>query len=107
MKKTSRKSKKVVKKKPSAPKVPEVMKTLPDVVPGAVNVAFSFDELANYAQLLHIMSENLDSMAIVAAEDKDVKTFDVLTARSQLSLLLAGKLSAHYVIGESPSREVH
>ena len=86
-------------------KVVEEMKVLPALVPGAVNIPFTPDELSSYAQLLSIMSQGLQQMADDASNDPTSR--DILTARSQLSALLAGKLGAHYTMGESPSREVH
>ena len=97
----NKKAKKIVKKKP------EVMKELPELVYGAVNVPFTPEELASYAQLLGIMSQGLLQMAQDAATNNDDNAVSILTARSQLSAVLAGKLSAHYDIGESPSRNVH
>src|ERR1035437_811291 len=100
MKKTSKRTKKTA---AAVVKKPEVMKVLPELVYGAVNVPFTPDELTNYAQLLHVMSQGLQDMAANAFKSNDSISFDILTARSQLSALLAGKLSAHYEIGESPS----
>jgi len=101
MKKTSKAKKKV------EPKVEEALKILPELVPGAVNVAFTPDELSNYAQLLGIMSQGLEQMALDAEKLNDPQAFAILKARSQLSAVLANKLSAHYNMGESPSRDVH
>jgi hypothetical protein len=101
MKKTSKKAKvKEVKKE-------EVELKLPELTPGAVNVAFTSEELFSYAQLLNVMSQGLEQMALDAAKINDLKACDILTARSQLSAVLAGKLSSHYIMGESPSRDVH
>jgi hypothetical protein len=93
-------------KKPKEAKI-EKLKELPELVPGNVNVAFTPEELSNYAQLLSLMSHALEEMALSAAKVNDLQSFDILKARSQLSALLAGKLNAHYNIGESPSRDVH
>lgn len=106
------KHKKAAKKKTnsrsrSSSNVPEVMKVLPEVVPGAVNIPFTPEELLNYAQLLSVMSQGLEQMALDAAKLNNNEAVDILTARSQLSAVLAGKLSSHYIIGESPSRSVH
>jgi hypothetical protein len=106
MKKTSKKAKvKEVKKEEVELKLPELK--LPELTPGAVNVAFTSEELFSYAQLLNVMSQGLEQMALDAAKINDLKACDILTARSQLSAVLAGKLSSHYIMGESPSRDVH
>ena len=88
-------------------KKPEVMKELPAFVPGAVNIPFTPDELLDYAQLLSVMSQGLEQMALDAAKINNMEAVEILNARSQLSAVLAGKLSSHYVMGESPSRDVH
>jgi len=103
MKKTSKKHKRQDLKK----KTEEQMKLLPDLVYGAVNVPFTPEELANYAQLLSVMSQGLLQMAQDAVKTNNLEGAEILTARSQLSAVLAGKLSAHYNMGESPSRDVH
>ena len=72
-----------------------------------MNIPFTPDELINYAQLLSVMSQGLEQMAMDAKEQNNIEGAEILNARSQLSAVLAGKLSSHYVMGESPSRDVH
>lgn len=100
MKKTSKK-----KSKEPVEVKPEVQKTAPEYIPGAVNVPFTEEELVNYSQLLGMFAADLQEKALAAGDD--VATFNELSSRSQLSAILSRKLYAHFSMGEPPSRDVH
>jgi len=101
MKKTSKKKSKVVEAKP------EVQKTAPEFIPGAVNVPFTEEELVNYSQLLGLFAADLQEKALAAGAENDAVAFNELSSRSQLSAILSRKLYAHFSMGEPPSRDVH
>ena len=95
-------------------KKPEVKATKPEpqlppqiIEENTVNVALSQADLETFINLMTVCSQTFEALALQAAQEKDMASFDVLSARHKLSFVFANKLAEFNSVGEPTSRDLH
>ncbi len=71
------------------------------------SVVMTVDEMFSLVQILSFSKDIFERMSKNCHKDGDIKSSDVYSARSQLSMLLYKKFKDIAGIGEPTSREVH
>lgn len=88
-------------------KIRAVAESVEAIEPGHINIPFSQNDLVTFANLLSICAQTFQQLALQAAKENDEKSFDILSARHQLSSILANRFVTYYKMGEPSSRGVH
>jgi hypothetical protein len=99
-------TKKVLKKKTKKLKT-KVVEKAPEVESGLINIGFTRADLSIYVNLLSIMAQTFEQLALSSADGNDTKSFDILSARHRLTVALANRFVLHHNIGEPESRDIH
>jgi hypothetical protein len=82
-----------------------IVKPAPNV--GAIEISFSKEELATFANLMSICAQTFENLAAQATKANESDAAIVLSARQKLSNMYAYKLLSSYGVGEPESRDVH
>ena len=79
----------------------------PEVDIGNIMIAFSPEELSNFASLISIAAQTFETLALQAAQKNDEELFTILSARHKLCRAYAARLIQFVRVGEPISRDFH
>jgi hypothetical protein len=79
----------------------------PTPILDAIEISFSKEELATFANLMSICAQTFENLAQQATKANEGDAALVLSARQKLSNMYAYKLLSSYSVGEPESRDVH
>ena len=84
-----------------------ITSSAPEVEMGYTMVAFTQEELSNFANLISIASQTFETLALQAAQKNDEHLFTILSARNKLCRAYAARLIQFVKVGEPTSRDFH